>query len=349
MMVLNYIYKVIKYIYSSLIGNKQSHSNLIQHKITPYHRLLNNDPSKYYSIYSIGELRESVNLLIKNKTISKLGIHTNDGDTIDYINKILKKNNTISELSLSKSSISGIGIETIINNINEFSLSNIRQLDISYNKLRSIDIHYIFKALDDNNQITNLNMSGISLSRSRLKLLCSYIIKSQRIRQLYIKLCDIQYNDVDILYDLLVRNKSIRKLDISYNRIGDDGLNLIYRGLLINNTLRYLCIDYISITDKSISVMSNIIKANKLRGLYFSNSSVWTYTEEICIALHYNKLLTNDTYNIRIIHSRNRILIQLNRILLIILKCKDKHYGICRLVIHLILDKLFDILNNELL
>jgi hypothetical protein len=63
-----------------------------------------------------------------------------------------------------------------------------------------IDIQYICKALNSNNQITSLIMSNVNLSR--LQFLCCSIIKSQRIRHLNISWCNIQSNNIKVSYPL---------------------------------------------------------------------------------------------------------------------------------------------------
>lgn len=170
-------------------------------------------------------------------------------NTSKILGYILKTNDNISRLYLSKNNIGDKGIEILMNGI-KFNKSLVH-LDISSNDLTYKGGDYVIDGLITNESIISLDIgSREGVNRNRLT--------SEGIKK---------------IETLLKNNKFLQSLNISGNSLKNEGLHLIIKGLNNNKTLEYLDISNNEIDHKGLVKLSKV-QSCKLTSLIMNDNQL---------------------------------------------------------------------------
>ena len=110
--------------------------------------------------------------------------------------------------------------------------------------------------------LTNLNLSGISIGNSGAASLSQVLAANSSITSLELSRDDISYSGAASLSHALAANSSLTSLDLSKNMLGNSGAASLSQALAANFSLTNLDLRYNGITDSGAASLSQALAAN---------------------------------------------------------------------------------------
>ena len=195
------------------------------------------------------KFKEFCNLRCKNRIADLsdgfFGIYS-----IKFLIDILKNEDRITRLNLSKNNIGDQGVELLCTSLK--NSKSLISLDLSSNSISHIGGNIIFKTFINQQSIINLDLSSHEgVNRNRLTS-----------------------KGLNNIFEFLKKNLFVEKLNLSGNSLKNVGCNLIFKGLNNNITLKELSIGNNDITEKGLKQGLKYINNSKLIALNLSGNSI---------------------------------------------------------------------------
>jgi ankyrin repeat protein len=140
-------------------------------------------------------------------------------------------------------------------------------------KFSDEDITYCALALDGNDIITHLDLSGIKLSKTGFANLCPYLNGAPNLTHLILSENSIGDEGLAAFTKVLGTNKSLRVLDFSNNNISDRGIEEFANALSYNHVVKEVILDNNHISDDGAITLAEILKQHESISLLSLNDN----------------------------------------------------------------------------
>lgn len=138
-----------------------------------------------------------------------------------------------------------------------------RSKEFTSNESLSLNnIKKLVEVLENNHNLTSLDLSNATLNIESVKYLSKFIQKKQTLKK-----CSLRENTIDLegakyLSMALKENQSLKKLDLKRNNIGNEGAKHLSEALKKNQRLKTLYLHRNNIDSQGIQYLSDILKTN---------------------------------------------------------------------------------------
>jgi Ran GTPase-activating protein (RanGAP) involved in mRNA processing and transport len=228
--------------------------------------------------------------LKQNETIKKLYLNDNNISSFCgyYMADCFKKNNTIEILHLANNKLNDNGFESFLNIIQNDN-TTLKELNISYNELKSQDFKSLSKYFNSNPSLKKLDLSGNKLGPQDSNVIGVTFKKLTNLEELKLNNCGISDESVGQLFNFL-NESSIQHLEIDSNNLGMTGPMVVMKKIQVSNKLKYFSYKNMafqpyfvgmiikSLSDnpglETINLMENKIKDDELKQLVNGTSNL---------------------------------------------------------------------------
>ena len=228
--------------------------------------------------------------LKQNETIKKLYLNDNNISSFCgyYMADCFKKNNTIEILHLANNKLNDNGFESFLNIIQNDN-TTLKELNISYNELKSQDFKSLSKYFNSNPSLKKLDLSGNKLGPQDSNVIGVTFKKLTNLEELKLNNCGISDESVGQLFNFL-NESSIQHLEIDSNNLGMTGPMVFMKKIQVSNKLKYFSYKNMafqpyfvgmiikSLSDnpglETINLMENKIKDDELKQLVNGTSNL---------------------------------------------------------------------------
>ena len=228
--------------------------------------------------------------LKQNETIKKLYLNDNNISSFCgyYMADCFKKNNTIEILHLANNKLNDNGFESFLNIIQNDN-TTLKELNISYNELKSQDFKSLSKYFNSNPSLKKLDISGNKLGPQDSNVIGVTFKKLTNLEELKLNNCGISDESVGQLFNFL-NESSIQHLEIDSNNLGMTGPMVFMKKIQVSNKLKYFSYKNMvfqpyfvgmiikSLSDnpglETINLMENKIKDDELKQLVNGTSNL---------------------------------------------------------------------------
>ena len=192
-----------------------------------------------------------------NSTLQKLDISDNNiaCDGLQAISNSLKLNSTLLEITVSKTSSSGV---LTVN-------AQCSHCTLSSEDIGDVEVGIIVSLLYSN---SSSNIKDLDLSSNRLSdvgiVALSDFVKNSSLQKLNISYNELSETGIVAMTDSLKQNKNLQEFIMSHNMVTVKGSNKIAELIQVNTTLRNLDISCCSIPEEGAVVISESYKENKM-------------------------------------------------------------------------------------
>ena len=197
----------------------------------------------------LGLVRRNGNEKNLNMTFQKIG-----DSYSKVLSNSLKYKENLNSIELGSNRLTHYGTSFIFNSINNNNnlLSNIRNLDLSDNKIGKNDISNLIKYIEDEKcNLENFNIYGNLLGDDNIKLLCQAIGTFATYRMQLINLGKNNISDscCEILINMIGACTGLRILNLSHNHFSNKGGTQLIKKLRTHTELRVLDLSWNNIGD----------------------------------------------------------------------------------------------------
>ena len=154
-----------------------------------------------------------------------------------YMADCFKKNNTIEILHLANNKLNENGFESFLN-ILQNDNTTVKELNISYNELKSQDFKSLSKYFNSNPTLKKLDISGNKLAPQDANVIGVTFKKLTNLEEIKLNNCGISDESVVQLFNFL-NESSIRHLEIDSNNFGMTGPMVVMKKIQVSNKLKY--------------------------------------------------------------------------------------------------------------
>ncbi|NRB10394.1 MAG: tetratricopeptide repeat protein [Rickettsiaceae bacterium] len=236
--------------------------------------------------------KQSIVFLISRFPNLKKFNYSNNNKYDDFGFKYLSKN--ISSLYINTKNISKDG--ELVNYISTFN--NLKSLSINLYKMEDEVFKLVFTEVELLANITDLQLYGVGLKDSHIKLLCKALSKLKNLESLRLGSNDITDIGVIELYETLRNCNKLLELDLSYNKFSKKGIEFIAKleqVNIFNLQSYYPTISYL------LTLSKLLINKNKNKDLFINQKDcdkkdLYSFIESINVS-NTKILISSDSVN----------------------------------------------------
>ena len=177
--------------------------------------------------------------LKQNESIKRLYLDNNNISSVCgyYMADSFKKNKTIEILYLSNNKLNESGFDAFINILQNDNTS-LKELNISYNELKSQDFKSLSKYFNSNPTLQKLDISGNKLGPQDANVIGVTFKKLTNLTEMKLNNCGISDESVSQLFNFL-NESSIQHLEIDSNNFGMTGPMAVMKKIQVSSKLKY--------------------------------------------------------------------------------------------------------------
>lgn len=198
------------------------------------------------------DMKKIISLLSKNTSLKQLTLSRNKigNNGARILGEGLVKNKTLDTLEMNAS----IPLDKF--------RKETRDLDVSSQCYKDIDVIIISYLMKNNSSITKLNLSLNSISNDGAEALANILKKNDTLTNLNLANNDIGDSGASFLGKSLEINNGIKTLNLGDNDIRDEGIKAIATSLEKNTTLTQLLLYMNTITDDGVQKLADALERN---------------------------------------------------------------------------------------
>ena len=199
----------------------------------------------------------------QNKTIKILYLNENNITSACgyYLADALKKNTTIEILHLSHNKLNESGFESFLNILSNDN-NTLKELDISYNDLKTQDFKYLSNYLNSDPPIKSLDISGNKLDPQSANLIGVTLKKLKNLEEFKVNNCNITDESAqNIIINL--NESNIHNLELDYNNLGQMGPLFVLNKIKASNNLKNVSFQGIEMNKMFVDMIIPTLMTNK--------------------------------------------------------------------------------------
>ena len=200
--------------------------------------------------------------LKQNETIKTLYLNNNNISSFCgyYMADCFKKNNTIEIFHLSHNKLNENGFEAFLN-ILQNDNTTMKELNISYNELKSQDFKSLSKYFNSNPTLKKLDISGNKFGPQDANVLGVTFKKLTNLEEIKFNDCGISDESVAQLFNFL-NESSIQFLEIDSNNFGMTGPMVVLKKVQMSSKLKYFSYKNMELQPYFIGMIIKILSDN---------------------------------------------------------------------------------------
>jgi NLR family CARD domain-containing protein 3 len=152
------------------------------------------------------------------------------------IAKLLKKNSTLSEISLRYTPTNETGFRYLGDALKQNTTLKALNLCDNRNKINGTTIQPLFDALQQNNSLTILKLGYNKMDHNAITLLAHALQKNSALKKLDLEGCNIDNKKLGCIANVLSSHPSLTYINLSSNKITDEGFPNLFINAIQNNT-----------------------------------------------------------------------------------------------------------------
>ena len=167
----------------------------------------------------------------------------------------------------------------------------------------------IFKELNRNQTVTELDISGNEIEREGSKIISEFLKKNKVLKSLNLGNNMLGIEGIKTIAEGLKQNTTMKKLMIHDNRLKDEGARIISELLMKNSSLTELHIGENQISDNGMNQICEALKTNSTLKVLNAMMNYIGTSDKIIEMLKYNKTLKSLNLQINLLDGLNQVLI----------------------------------------
>ena len=222
---------------------------------------------------NIPDMKEFLLPFKDNKSLLKIDLTGNRlaGNDLDFLNELLKENNTVKILTLDDNLMCNYDFVGPLLKSN----STIQELSLCYNNISTKGSESIAKALRNNETLVKLNLWDNFIGNKGSDCIMNEIRTNNTLIYLNVGRNYIDDNAADAILKCLASNNVLQEFNLSDNRIGNEGIITISNAFLENFSLLEVDFSLNEITDKGADgILSNVAGNANLRIIKMKGNTI---------------------------------------------------------------------------